>query len=44
MKPEAVSFTEQNGQRAAVTPADLEKAALDQLARQWAPLLPTAAE
>ncbi len=28
----------------AMTPADLEKAGLDQLAKQWAPLLPTALE
>jgi hypothetical protein len=30
--------------RVAMTPADLEKAGLDQLAKQWAALLPTAAE
>jgi hypothetical protein len=76
IRPEAVYFTEQHGQRGAVmvadvagpsdvprlaepwflvfnadvefhvamTPADLEKAGLDQLAKHWAPLLPTAVE
>jgi hypothetical protein len=76
IRPEAVYFTEQDGQRGAMlvadvaepsdvprlaepwflmfnadvefrvamTPADLEKAGLDQLAKQWAPLLPTAVE